>query len=196
MNQEKTRTSNHDLIIRAAERSDAAEVDHLYKQSIRCNKRGFIQDFGFHGSLWKKAKEWRAAGGELLVGRVSREIAGIGALAPADSRVAEICKLHVAERFQRRGIGRAIVLALIDVAEDRGFERLVLHVTRTQQSAIRLYERLGFSETERVMFATKVFGAECRFETVHMTKPLVRGMNSVGGRPSFGTRHNEKTPAG
>lgn len=173
---------NSELIIRAARPSDAPEVAHLYKHSVRCNKRGFIQDFNFHGSLWTRSREWRAAGGELLVGRVSGELAGIGALAPVDLTTAEVCKLHVDPQYQRRGIGEAIALALIELANERRFGRLILHVTKTQSSAIRLYQRLGFVETDHVLFKTRVFGMEQSFETVHMLKEL----NSAGSAATVG----------
>ncbi|MEM9030335.1 MAG: GNAT family N-acetyltransferase [Pseudomonadota bacterium] len=161
-----------ELVVRVAQRADAEEIDHLYKHSIRCNKQGFIQDFSFHGSLWKRSREWRAAGGELLVGRISNALAGIGALSPINSRVAEICKLHVSENFQRRGIGEAIVLTLMRLAESHNFKEVQLHVTQSQQSAIRLYQRLGFEDAETVPYKTTVFGVERTFETLYMSKKI------------------------
>ena len=48
-----------------------------------------------------------------------------------------------------KGAGRALLGAAIDWARSRGLERLELWVTEGNLSALRLYERAGFSDTGR-----------------------------------------------
>ena len=56
--------------------------------------------------------------------------------------------LMIDARFQGRGHGRAVVLAAIDLARDRGGEVLELAVHPANTVAIRLYESLGFEYSE------------------------------------------------
>src|SRR5262249_19319520 len=54
--------------------------------------------------------------------------------------------LEVTERWQRRGIGTALVHACEDAARERGFEVLLLGVGLDNPDAKRLYERLGYRD--------------------------------------------------
>ena len=49
---------------------------------------------------------------------------------------------------KRRGMGTFLVRKTIDALIDRGYEELDLFVTRTNEPAIRIYERLGFRDVE------------------------------------------------
>jgi RimJ/RimL family protein N-acetyltransferase len=46
--------------------------------------------------------------------------------------------------FRRRGVGKALMNALIDRARDQGIRRLELQVFVRNSPAIALYEKLGF----------------------------------------------------
>lgn len=48
----------------------------------------------------------------------------------------------------RRGMATVLVQRTIDALLDQGFEELELFVTRTNEAAIRIYERLGFRDVE------------------------------------------------
>lgn len=62
-----------------------------------------------------------------------------------------VIRLMIDERFQRRGYGRAAMLALIDLMrEQHGCRSIVLGVDAGNEGAIRLYEGLGFSATGEV----------------------------------------------
>ena len=56
----------------------------------------------------------------------------------------------VVHAHRGRGIGEALVRALIDWARERGILRLKLGVFATNVAAIRLYEKLGFREEARL----------------------------------------------
>ena len=93
---------------------------------------------------------------------------GLGDLAPQTARSAELCKLHVDPRRQRRGVGRLIAIELVEHARRAGFSEVEPHVTAMQTAAIALYWSLGFRETSRKPFTT-VFGAVASFTTLSMT---------------------------
>ena len=58
----------------------------------------------------------------------------------------EIEHLMVHDQFQGRGIGRQLMEALLDIADNYlGLVRVELLVYTDNDSAVRLYERLGFA---------------------------------------------------
>jgi ribosomal protein S18 acetylase RimI-like enzyme len=62
-----------------------------------------------------------------------------------DPSVAVVVSMYVSQDHRRRGVGRALLQALIDyVAADPEMRTLRLWVTETQVPARRLYESLGF----------------------------------------------------
>lgn len=68
--------------------------------------------------------------------------AGLCAYAPHESYVQTIA---VSPRVQGRGIGTALLRELIDESQRRGCPHLDLEVRADNHTAIRLYERHGFS---------------------------------------------------
>jgi ribosomal protein S18 acetylase RimI-like enzyme len=83
-------------------------------------------------------------GGHVLVAhcRQTGEAAGAGAYMPPQGGVTEITGIAVAERFRRRGLGRAITCALADAAFRAGCAMTFLSAAGEAQSAI--YARAGF----------------------------------------------------
>lgn len=63
---------------------------------------------------------------------------------PKNHHKATVVGMYVAHERMGRGIGRALLHALIDDARAWGLELLVLTVTHAESSARRLYERCGF----------------------------------------------------
>ncbi|GAA1490918.1 GNAT family N-acetyltransferase [Brachybacterium sacelli] len=53
----------------------------------------------------------------------------------------------VEERARGRGVGRSLVEGLLDLARERGVERVSLHVSRENERARHVYGALGFEET-------------------------------------------------
>lgn len=67
----------------------------------------------------------------------------------ADASVAHLVSMWVAPTHRHRGIGRLLVGAVLDWADRRSIAVVQLMVTATNDSAQRLYERLGFVATGR-----------------------------------------------
>jgi ribosomal protein S18 acetylase RimI-like enzyme len=63
---------------------------------------------------------------------------------PASAHVLMIAGLGVDPAFGRRGIGRALVLGVLDVARERGVRRVTLRVLGPNEGARALYESCGF----------------------------------------------------
>jgi len=160
------------VTIRSAGENDFDPLSELYRDSIKCNPRGFIQDLTFHGRLTAKIAAWRQGGGDILVASFGDKLVGLGGLAPLNPRSAELCKLHVDPEWQGRGIGRLIATELVERARRIGFSEVELHVTATQTVAIALYWSLGFREMDRKVFMAIVFGAPVSFDTIYMSLAL------------------------
>ena len=157
-----------EVTIRSAGPNDFDALCELYRESIKCNPRGFIQDLTFHGCLMDRIMACRRTGGDFLVASCGDKLVGLGGLAPQSPRSAELCKLHVDSVWQGRGIGRLIAMELVEGARRLGFSEIQLHVTATQTVAIALYSSLGFRQIDRRLFTATVFGAPASFDTIYM----------------------------
>jgi putative acetyltransferase len=78
--------------------------------------------------------------------RVDGELLGIGALKPLDDRHAEIKSMHTAEAARGRGVARAMLDHLLEVARAKGFTRVSLETGSMEafSSARLLYASSGF----------------------------------------------------
>jgi ribosomal-protein-alanine acetyltransferase len=87
-----------------------------------------------------------------LVAEVDGEVAGFGVvriLMAAESGEAELESIVVAAKWRGRGIGSALMGALLKSARARGVQRLDLEVRVSNAAAIELYRRSGMEETGR-----------------------------------------------
>jgi ribosomal protein S18 acetylase RimI-like enzyme len=98
----------------------------------------------------------RLAGDRVLVAATASEhVMGYARLArsvplASNGHVLEFAGLAVDPSSQGRGLGRALVLAAVDLARDVGARKLTLRVLATNPHARRLYESNGFT-TEGVL---------------------------------------------
>lgn len=84
------------------------------------------------------------AGGEIYFAVEADRVLGTCAAIPQSDGSFELAKLAVTPEGQGRGLGRALVMAVIAFAAARGARRLVLVSNSTLVPALRLYEALGF----------------------------------------------------
>ena len=92
----------------------------------------------------------------LLVAVLDGEVVGNGGLHHQRGRRAHVALLGMGlrEPVHRRGVGTALLAALIDLADDwLNLKRLELTVFVDNQPAITLYERLGFVRGGLVAYA-------------------------------------------
>ena len=85
-------------------------------------------------------------GGSIFMATYANDLAGTVALKHAGSRVFELTKMAVAERFQGKKIGRALADAAINRAKDNKAEKIFLYSNTLLIAAVNLYKKLGFRE--------------------------------------------------
>jgi putative acetyltransferase len=86
----------------------------------------------------------------LFSARVDGVLAGVGAIRQLDPSHAELKSMHTSDGFRRRGVGRAMVDYLLNVAAERGCTRVSLE-TGTMEAfapARQMYATAGFEPCE------------------------------------------------
>ena len=86
--------------------------------------------------------------GRLYVVYADGKLAGCIGLKKNDEKSCELKRLYVREEFRRAGIGKTLVEKIISDAKEIGYDRIFLDTFLFLESAIRMYKRLGFCETE------------------------------------------------
>ena len=80
----------------------------------------------------------------LLLAYCDGEPAGTAALESRGDRLAEIQRIFVRPPFQKKGIGRQLLIQLLEEAKQRGYDRLRLETLKFLKPAQALYESFGF----------------------------------------------------
>jgi ribosomal-protein-alanine N-acetyltransferase len=75
----------------------------------------------------------------------SDEVVGYAGLCAYSDDVSYVQTIGVTQRHQRHGVGTALLMALLGVADSRGAAHVDLEVRADNSAAITLYERHGFA---------------------------------------------------
>jgi GNAT superfamily N-acetyltransferase len=104
----------------------------------------------FEAELAELPGEYAAPVGTLVLALVDNALAGCGALRPiGDTDYANACemkRLYVRPAFRGFGLGRVIVQALLDEAQQIGYSEVLLDTLDDMEAARGLYASLGFEE--------------------------------------------------
>lgn len=138
-----------ELVIRRAEDADAEAIGRIYDEAAATGTATFAT--GPHTAGERRA--WLAARGErapVWSGVLGGEVVAWSALAPFSHRewyagVAEYT-VYVARRAHGRGIGRAMLRALIDEAPGFGYWKLVGMILPENAAGLALARGAGFRQ--------------------------------------------------
>jgi len=133
--------------IRRVEPGDYKAVQHLHAQPNAL--RGTLQLPFPSEEMWKKRLEATGEDKYALVASIEGEIVAMGGLdlfpkSPRRRHAAHI-GLAVHDKWQAKGVGTALMKALIEVADNwLNLSRLELTVFTDNEPAVKLYKKLGF----------------------------------------------------
>jgi len=88
-------------------------------------------------------------GGAIWVAESQGAIVGCVALRQLPDGIAEVKRMYVDRDWRGVGIGRALLVTLIDTARTLGYERLRLGTLAEMHEAKALYRSLGFAPIDR-----------------------------------------------
>lgn len=87
-------------------------------------------------------------GGLIFYARMNNEIVGTASLLKKSQDIFEIGKMAVTGKAQGHGIGTMLLKHCINISMQKSIKKLVLYSNTKLESAIHLYRKYGFSETE------------------------------------------------
>lgn len=87
--------------------------------------------------------------GRLYLALCDGAVAGCIGLRRIDERCCELKRLYVRPQFRGHALGELLVRKVIDDAVQIGYSAMLLDTLPFLQSALKLYERLGFTRVER-----------------------------------------------
>src|SRR5210317_2204278 len=132
-------------MIRDLQESDAAAILEIYQRGL---------DDG-EASFETRAPDWRGWDRKYhpfcrLVSELDGQVGGWAALAPVSARgcyrgVAEV-SIYVAADQRGKGIGNALMAALVEASESNGIWSLYSSIFAQNQATLRLHLRHGFRE--------------------------------------------------
>jgi L-amino acid N-acyltransferase YncA len=143
-----------EITIRDMTKSDWNAVSRIYQEGIQTKIATFQQDTPDY-EKWDRehlsACRFVAVDGDNEIevdGGKGSFVVGWAALTPVSSRcvyqgVAEV-SVYVANQAKGRGIGKALLLRLIEASEAVGIWTLQSSIISTNEASIRLHERCGF----------------------------------------------------
>ncbi len=94
------------------------------------------------------SKKYTAPAGELLVAIENDEVVGMIAYHKHSTTRCEMKRLYVKPKYRGMKLGEQLIQKLIELAIQSGYTEMVLDTLLPLQSAIYLYQKLGFQQCE------------------------------------------------
>lgn len=137
-----------DVVIRAAEPEDFAALRDIYAQPLAM--QGTLQMPFPSAETWRERVARSSPQRHVLVACIDgRPVGNIGLMLEANPRRRHAASIGmgVHDKYAGRGIGHALLSAVLDIADNwLSLSRIELTVYTDNERAIRLYRRAGFEE--------------------------------------------------
>ena len=85
-------------------------------------------------------------GAAFVLAREGGEAIACAALRPLSAQIAEVKRMYVRPEMRRKGVAQQLMATLEQIARDGGFNEIWLETGLPQVAAIRLYEKLGYTQ--------------------------------------------------
>jgi phosphinothricin acetyltransferase len=137
------------LSIRPADRPDVAAITRIYADAVLHGTASFEIEPPDEAEMARRFIQLREGGFPYLIAEAAGEVAGYAYAGPYRARPAYRFtvedSIYISPRHHRRGIGRALLDALISQAEARGFRQIIAVIGDSDQAAsIGLHATMGF----------------------------------------------------
>lgn len=134
--------------VRLATLEDAEGIRAIYNREVLEG----TATFDLRPRSAEEQRAWltdRSGAHAVVVAVEGREVLGFGSLSPYRERPAYRTSVedsvYVGAGHQGRGVGRAVLEALVDGATQRGFHTVLARITDGNEASVRLHERCGFT---------------------------------------------------
>src|SRR2546430_213147 len=107
-----------------------------------------LLEFGYHGGADELVAELVPPNGRLLLASFDGQVVGCAGLRRFSPEIAEMKRVYVRPAFRGRGLGKALVEAVIVAARLIGYRKLRLETATFMEGAQALYRSLGFDLIE------------------------------------------------
>jgi len=145
---------NAQPIIRPATPADAPAIAVIFAHHIVHGEASFEVVPPDAGEMAARLAKVTGAGHPWLVAELGGEVVGYAYAAPYHAREAYrfTCEdsIYLRADQQGRGLGKALLAALIDAAAASGFRQMIALITAGDGASIPLHARLGFAEVGRI----------------------------------------------
>ncbi|MTD94003.1 GNAT family N-acetyltransferase [Hyphomicrobium sp. xq] len=122
--------------------ADVAKLFHAYAAELPVD----LALQGFVAELAGLPSDYAPPKGVLLIARGADGAAlGCIGLRPIDDRICEMKRLYVQAAARQTGLGKALSVAVIEAARQRGYREMKLDTLPQLKQAINLYRSLGFA---------------------------------------------------
>jgi phosphinothricin acetyltransferase len=138
-------------LLRPATPADVPAILAIYADQVRHGTASWELEPPDDAEMQRRMHTLLAAGYPYLVAELDGVLAGYAYAGPyrprAGYRFVVENSVYVAPQFQRRGIARLVLAALIDECEQRGFRQMVAVIgDSANQASIGLHRSLGFAQ--------------------------------------------------
>lgn len=176
-----------DLAIRPASAGDMAAVTAIYAHAVQIGTATFEIEPPDEAEMMRRFREVTEGGCPYLVAERGGAILGFAYAGLYRTRAAYRFTLedsiYVAPEFLRRGIGRALIMRLLDAAAAAGFRQMVAVIgDSTQFASIALHRAAGFHPVGTFTAVGYKFGRW--LDTVLMQRALGAGADTPPQRPA------------
>jgi GNAT superfamily N-acetyltransferase len=128
--------------IRTASNSDRDQVVLLHEEGL--SDHGARHDPNLDSDLEDLEGFYRSPGGEFLVQYSGDRLVAMGGFRKLDSKSVELRQLRVTKSWRGKGLGRAMIQALVARAKELGFKQMVLDASEDMLDVRMLLESEGF----------------------------------------------------
>jgi len=166
------------IVIRAATASDIPAITLIYAHAVEHGTASFELTAPNEAEMAHRMDELNAGNFPYLVAELDASLVGYAYAGPYRARPAYRFtvenSVYVAPKAQRRGVGKALLEALIEASTLRGFRLMIAVIGDSKQTAsIGVHEATGFKHVG--VFENVGYKFDRWLDTVLMQRPLGPG---------------------